>query len=234
MRDYPTLIKNLKISEKMDKIADELREQGLVLKGTIIPNEDRVIFSKSNNEFAEYNNVEHNAYCFLAARENSDFQEINSRVGPEIMSLKKNVKHDLPEIGTLATMGVLVAMECPDSTSIIGLILVLGLGGVASSHEISLLHKINKLDKLLMLDSWFADNLKIVNEMIEEGNPLLKKISPKAKEIINKPNIAGDISLNNIQDFPINDLKVIRKFIQKEQEKVKGSKQKIKISKRGM
>ena len=82
-------------------------------------------------------------------------------------------------------------------------------GGIALRDNI----QINKLKKQIESDKWFLDNEQEVSQKLNRDSKLYRKLSSNSKVILIRD---GKITLNNIDEFPKNDLRLVRRNISRQ------------------
>ena len=74
-------------------------------------------------------------------------------------------------------------------------------------------YKLGKLNRQIKNDRWFLENETNIEEQLNKNHNLLDRLSPTSKIILSRE---GKITLNNIDSFPKNDLRLVRRTIIKE------------------
>lgn len=225
MRNYPKIIKNLNISDDMNRLADHLDRNSFILKGTVDLENDLVTYSYSNSTNSSLNNIEHNAFEFLPAREKKQLFELERALDRDLVPEMKSRR---------PILGVDLAL-IPISFTLLQSPFIGCLFTVMTTREIGNYQKMASLKRLVDLDCWFASHQTEVNERLKDGTKLYGKLSSKGKDIITiGDGIRGRLSLNNIEEFPLSDLSLVKKTIAKEEEDER--KKRIKVFKkiRGM
>lgn len=225
MRNYPQIIKDLKLGPNFNKIAEEMDRNGFVLKYRINQEEDYVSYDQSNGDInIVLPNVEHNAHIYLPQRQKKQLEDLNLALEPVIK--EKNKISNLKIAGSVA---------CFLSSTFLLKRLLANLvafgsgfcGGLAALDKVN----VNQLDELLEMDTWFLDNANMVREELSSNEKLYKRLHKESKALLT---IDRDISLNNIEDFPKKDLKKIRNVVSKDEKKKMKKRNKTLKKMRGM
>ena len=69
------------------------------------------------------------------------------------------------------------------------------------------------INKQIKQDRWFLDNESQVEKSLQSNTELFKSLSEGSQTILARD---GKISLNNIDQFPKNDLRLVRRTISKD------------------
>ena len=209
MRNYPAIIKNLKLFE-IDK--ELLDENSFVLKGQIDNDHNNLCIEYADGQKREFNNTEHNVHNFLPNKQRNQLIKLSTNLENAI-----NKKFNGISMRIVLEMVILYLVHpCFDFTYCSFLT---GL----YSFDIYRAIRFTNLAKNLENDQWFMNNGDEVDEELHRNEALYDKLSSKSKQILARDASLGTISLNNIEEFPNGDLRLIRKTIttrEKKNEKV--------------
>lgn len=205
MNNYPKMIKDLNISSRLNCIAREMDEKGFIIKGDKDAYSDKIHFTRSDNSIISYSTKEQSYDEYLKGKQESQLQMIEKRVIPSVVS---NLK-----INNLFILGGSLVMV---TSSLIGAHLFAGafLYFIATSAVES--YKLGKIKRQIKNDRWFLDNETNIEEQLIKNQNLLDELSNTSKTILSRD---GKITLNNIDSFPKNDLRLVRRTISKENRK---------------
>ena len=203
MRNYPEIMEKFDAEAKVRTVGYELSRKGFILKGKKISS-DEVFAVNSSKESVT-----------LTEKELHDKQKEQIDYLSEHLSktLKDHVKINNVFIGASLSM---IAISALVKVPIFGLCFAY-FGGIALKDSLQAF----KLRKHIDNDKWFSDNEQEVEQKLDRESKLYKKLSSDSKVILIRD---GKITLNNIDEFPKNDLRLVRRNISrqiKKEEKVK-------------
>ena len=92
-------------------------------------------------------------------------------------------------------------------------------GGVALKDNLQII----KLNNQIKNDKWYSDNETEIEKRLDRSTSLYRKLSKTSKVILLRD---GKITLNNIDEFPKNDLRLVRRNISREIKKEEKQKSK--------
>ncbi len=210
MRNYPKIIKELKLGPNFNKIADEMNRNGFVLKYRINQEEDYVSYDQSNGDIGiVLPNVEHNAHIYLPQRQKKQLEDLNIALEPVIKE-----KHKITNLKIAGSVACFLSSTFLLKRLLANLVAFGSgfCGGLAFFDKVN----VNQLNELLEMDTWFLDNANTVSQELSSNEKLYKRLHRESKDLLMAD---GSISLNNIEDFPKNDLKRIRNVISKNEKK---------------
>lgn len=207
MRNYPHMIKNLDISPRLNTMSQDMIDKGYIVKGSLDTENSIVTFTKSDTTTETYTNPDHNANIFLPTRQKRQLQELENKFLPVFKEYQKN-NHVLI-VGSALMIANAILVKVP--LFAVGFIYMAGIGLRDNYH-------LNKITKQIKEDSWFNNHEELITERLQENESLYAHLTDQSKELITKD---GKITLNNIDQFPKNDLRLIRRTISKELKKDK-------------
>lgn len=206
MLNYPEMIKNNDTSTKLATMGYSLNKKGFITKGKEL-NDTEVCASKSDNTTITISKEE----LATKQKEQIDFLASNSKEVINQGLLLNNVSIALNAF----MIGIAVLVKVP----------LFGVGfcyfgGTSLIDNI----KLGKLKKQIESDKWFSDNSEKVNEELQPETKLYQKLTTSSKEILTSE---GTITLNNIDEFPKDDLRLIRRSISRKIKQEEKAKQKV-------
>lgn len=203
MLNYPEKLKNINITSRLNGIAVDLEKNGFVLKGKKI---------NENEASCQYNDKTIKTIAL---------EELNRKQKEQIDYIERYSKEPLKE--NIKICNILFGLSAlMVANSILVKVPLFGLGfayfgGISIRDGIKLIILKRQIEK----DKWFSDHEERVNKELDQENKLYKKLSKSSKTILTRD---GKITLNNIDEFPKNDLILVRRNISrklKKEEKVK-------------
>ena len=206
MLNYPEMIKNNDTSTKLATMGYSLNKKGFITKGKEL-NDTEVCASKSDNTTITISKEE----LATKQKEQIDFLASNSKEVINQGLLLNNVSIALNAF----MIGIAVLVKVP----------LFGVGfcyfgGTSLIDNI----KLGKLKKQIESDKWFSDNSEKVNEELQPETKLYQKLTTSSKEILTSE---GTITLNNIDEFPKDDLRLIRRSVSRKIKQEEKAKQKV-------
>lgn len=202
MRNYPNIITNLNISSKLNSIARDIEEKGYILRGEKDPSVDKIHLIKSDDSIISYSTTEQSYDEYLKGKQVVQLEELERRVLPSVISDLKFNK--LFMIGGSLVIANAILVGAP----IFAGAFIYFVGTTALDTI-----KLNSINKQIKQDRWFLDNENQVEESLQSNTELFKSLSESSQTILTRD---GKISLNNIDQFPKNDLRLVRRTISKE------------------
>ena len=202
MINYPEIMKKLDVSTRLRGIGIDLEENGFILKGKRIPQKKMYIVNDEEIEEETLHQKQKTQIEYLSEHAKAPIQETfkinNIMIGASVIMVTNAVLVNVPIFAIpFAYFGV-----------------------VALKDNLSLI----KLNKQIKNDKWFSDNEEEINRRLGCEKRLYHKLNNTSKEILTRD---GKITLNNIDEFPKNDLRLVRRNISRELKKEE--KQKVKI-----
>lgn len=205
MLNYPEIIKKIDTSSKLNNISYQLNKNGFIHKGSPIT-------------YGGVSIIKENATPITMTTE-----ELESKQKEQINFLAEASKDGIRESMNFNNflLGISTLMI---ATSVLVKVPLFGVafayfGGISLSDNI----KIGKLKAQIEMDKWFSDNNQKVNEELNEEGHLYQKLSIPTKQILTRE---GKITLNNIDEFPKNDLRLIRRNVSRKIKQLEKANQK--------
>lgn len=202
MRNYPNIITNLNISTKLNFIAREIKERGYILRGSKDPLVEKFHIIKSDDSIISYSTKEQSYEEYVKEKQVVQLEELERRVLPSVVSDLKFNKFFLIGGSLVTANAILVGAPLFAGAFIYFL-------GITALDTI----KLNSINKQLKQDRWFLDNESQVEKSLQSNTELFKSLSESSQTILTRD---GKISLNNIDQFPKNDLRLVRRTISKD------------------
>ena len=202
MRNYPNIITNLNISTKLNAIAREIKERGYILRGSKDPLVEKFHIIKSDDSIISYSTKEQSYEEYVKEKQIVQLEELERRVLPSVVSDLKFNKFFLIGGSLVTANAILVGAPLFAGAFIYFL-------GITALDTI----KLNSINKQLKQDRWFLDNESQVEKSLQSNTELFKSLSESSQTILTRD---GKISLNNIDQFPKNDLRLVRRTISKD------------------
>lgn len=202
MRNYPNIITNLNISTKLNAIAREIKERGYILRGSKDPLVEKFHIIKSDDSIISYSTKEQSYEEYVKEKQVVQLEELERRVLPSVVSDLKFNKFFLIG-GSLVTANAMLVGAPLFAGAFIYFL------GITALDTI----KLNSINKQLKQDRWFLDNESQVEKSLQSNTELFKSLSESSQTILTRD---GKISLNNIDQFPKNDLRLVRRTISKD------------------
>lgn len=202
MRNYPNIITNLNISTKLNAIAREIKERGYILRGSKDPLVEKFHIIKSDDSIISYSTKEQSYEEYVKEKQVVQLEELERRVLPSVVSDLKFNKFFLIGGSIVTANAILVGAPLFAGAFIYFL-------GITALDTI----KLNSINKQLKQDRWFLDNESQVEKSLQSNTELFKSLSESSQTILTRD---GKISLNNIDQFPKNDLRLVRRTISKD------------------
>lgn len=202
MRNYPNIITNLNISTKLNAIAREIKERGYILRGSKDPLVEKFHIIKSDDSIISYSTKEQSYEEYVKEKQVVQLEELERRVLPSVVSDLKFNKFFLIGGSLVTANAILVGAPLFAGAFIYFL-------GITALDTI----KLNSINKQLKQDRWFLDNESQVEKSLQSNTELFKSLSESSQTILTRD---GKISLNNIDQFPKNDLRLVRRTISKD------------------
>lgn len=202
MRNYPKIITNLNISTKLNAIAREIKERGYILRGSKDPLVEKFHIIKSDDSIISYSTKEQSYEEYVKEKQVVQLEELERRVLPSVVSDLKFNKFFLIGGSLVTANAILVGAPLFAGAFIYFL-------GITALDTI----KLNSINKQLKQDRWFLDNESQVEKSLQSNTELFKSLSESSQTILTRD---GKISLNNIDQFPKNDLRLVRRTISKD------------------
>ena len=204
MVNYPEIIKKLDTSSKLNNVSYHLSSNGFIHKGTPITyggisiiKENAISTTMTNEEL-----------------ETKQKEQINFLIEASKDGFKERIKFNNFLLGLSALMiTTSVLVKAP----LFGIGFIY-FGGISAVDNI----KLQNLKRQIETDKWFSDNNEKVNEELYEDE-IYQKLSPDSKKILIRE---GRITLNNIDEFPKNDLRLIRRNVSRKIKQEEKSRQK--------
>lgn len=225
MRNYPKIIKNLNISSDFNTIANDLERNGFIVKGIVDSENDLVTYHHSNGTTSSLNNIQHNAYEYVPAHQKKQLFELYRKTNPVLDDKKKAFKITF-YLDLFMIPSFLILLQSPLCAG------VMTFFAASEGFEYS---RYKTLDELIDLDIWYVNHQKEVEERLQENNPLYKKLSSKSKQLLSiGDGLKGRLTLNNIEEFPMNDLILVRRTMENEKRKEEKIRKKAYKEIRGM
>jgi len=206
MINYPEIMKKLDDYPSLRAVGFDISKNGFILKGSkITPNE--VIITSSDNTQGVIEETE------LKTKQKQQIDILSERIKEPIKEAFKINNLLLGASIFMILNGILVKVPL--------IIIPFGYTGALAIKDSS---KLIRLKKQVNNDKWFSDNEDEVNKGLTDKRKLYKKLSEQSKEILIRD---GKITLNNIDEFPKNDLRLVRRNISRELKR--DNKAKVKI-----
>ena len=205
MIDYPKLINKIDISPRFNTIASHLNKEGFVLKGKELNDKEMFVIKSDNSS------------------EIMSKEELEKRQKRQIDYISEHAEEGI-KTGTTCNCILMGLSALMIANAILIKVPLFGacfayFGGISFVEQ----YKINKLKKNIKIDKWFSDNEEKVQEKLKRGTKLYQKLSDASKVILTRD---GKITLNNIDEFPKNDLRLVRRNISRQMKKEEKAKQK--------
>lgn len=202
MRNYPNIITNLNISSKLNSIARDIEERGYILRGNKDPLVDKFHIVKSDDSIISYNTKEQSYDEYVKEKQVVQLEELERRVLPSVVSDLKFNKFFLIGGSFVIANAILVGAPIFAGAFIYFV-------GITALDTI----KLNSINKQIKQDRWFLDNESQVEKTLQSNTVLFRSLSESSQTILARD---GKISLNNIDQFPKNDLRLVRRTISKD------------------
>ena len=195
MINYPEILKKFDDEPRLRSIGEDLRKKGFILKGKKISSEEMFAIN-SDKEAITLTETE------LKDKQKEQIDYLYSHVNT---SIKDHTKINNIMLGASLLM---------IATSILVKVPLFGLaftyfGGIALKDNL----QVNKIKKQINNDKWFSDNEQEVSQKLNRDSKLYRKLSSNSKVILIRD---GKITLNNIDEFPKNDLRLVRRNISRQ------------------
>lgn len=205
MINYPEIMKKFEDEPRIRSIAFDLNRAGFITKGRKISSNE-VFALNSSNEATTITEKE------LESKQKNQINYLSKHVTEAV---RENVKINNILIGASLFM---------ITTSILVKVPLFGIafayfGGVALKDNLQII----KLNNQIKNDKWYSDNETEIEKRLDRSTSLYRKLSKTSKVILLRD---GKITLNNIDEFPKNDLRLVRRNISREIKKKE--KQKVK------
>ena len=205
MINYPEIMKKFEDEPRIRSIAFDLNRDGFITKGRKISSNE-VFALNSSNEATTITEKE------LEGKHKNQINYLSKHVTEAV---RENVKINNILIGASLFM---------ITTSILVKVPLFGIafayfGGVALKDNLQII----KLNNQIKNDKWYSDNEIEIEKRLDRSTSLYRKLSKTSKVILLRD---GKITLNNIDEFPKNDLRLVRRNISREIKKEE--KQKVK------
>ena len=195
MINYPEIMKKFEDEPRIRSIAFDLNRDGFITKGRKISSNE-VFALNSSNEATTLTEKE------LDGKQKNQINYLSKHVTEAV---RENVKINNILIGASLFM---------ITTSILVKVPLFGIafayfGGVALKDNLQII----KLNNQIKNDKWYSDNETEIEKRLDRSTSLYRKLSKTSKVILLRD---GKITLNNIDEFPKNDLRLVRRTISKD------------------
>ena len=205
MINYPEIMKKFEDEPRIRSIAFDLNRDGFITKGRKISSNE-VFALNSSNEATTLTEKE------LDGKQKNQINYLSKHVTEAV---RENVKINNILIGASLFM---------ITTSILVKVPLFGIafayfGGVALKDNLQII----KLNNQIKNDKWYSDNETEIEKRLDRSTSLYRKLSKTSKVILLRD---GKITLNNIDEFPKNDLRLVRRNISREIKKEEKQKSK--------
>ena len=203
MRNYPEIMEKFEAEPRIRTVGNELSNKGFILKGKKI----------SSNEMLAVNSAKETVTLTEKDLHDKQKEQIEYLSVHLSNTLKDHMKINNVFIGaSLGMIAISVLVQVP----LFGLCYAY-FSGIALKDKL----QAQELRKYINNDKWFSDNEEAVEQKLDRNSKLYEKLSSDSKVILIRD---GKITLNNIDEFPKNDLRLVRRNISrqiKKEEKIK-------------